>query len=141
MMETEKVTVSAGVPTVWLGLVQYLEQHDLRVSTLQRIVSGRSAIPPPLVAKFAENYGVEVRHGWGMTETVAVATLNVLDSQQMQLPPARKQDMQSSPSKANRSSGWKSRWSMNAARLCRATAIRKASLLVRGQWTVSGYYK
>ena len=79
LMETEGVTVSAGVPTVWLGLLQHIELHSLRFSTLRRVVSGGSAVPRHLIATFSDRYGIDVRQGWGMTETVAVATLSALD--------------------------------------------------------------
>src|SRR5580692_5175779 len=54
LMEAEGVTVSAGVPTVWLALVQYLERHELRFSTLRRLVSGGSAMPAALIATLSE---------------------------------------------------------------------------------------
>jgi 3-(methylthio)propionyl---CoA ligase len=139
MMETEKVTVSAGVPTVWLGLVQYLEQHGARFSTLQRIVSGGSAIPPPLIAKFAESYGVEVRHGWGMTETVAVATLNVLDSEQMQLPPAERHAIIAKQGKSV--FGIEIKVVDERGATLPRDGQSQGELLVRGQWIVSRYYK
>ena len=90
LMESEKVTVSAGVPTVWLQLLQYLEQHNLRFSSLQRVLSGGSAVPLAMIAKFDERYGIEVRQGWGMTETTAAATIGCLDAAQLQLPPAER---------------------------------------------------
>jgi acyl-CoA synthetase (AMP-forming)/AMP-acid ligase II len=139
MMETEKVTVSAGVPTVWLGLVQYLEQHALRFSTLQRIVSGGSAIPPPLIAKFAEGYGVEVRQGWGMTETVAVATLSALDSEQMKLPATEQHCIIAKQGKSVFGIEIKV-VDEHGATLPR-DGQSQGELLVRGQWIVGGYYK
>ena len=78
LMESERVTVSAGVPTIWLGLMQYLEQSGSRFTTMRRTLVGGTAMPEALIAKFADDYGVEVRHGWGMTETTAVATIGVL---------------------------------------------------------------
>jgi acyl-CoA synthetase (AMP-forming)/AMP-acid ligase II len=59
-METEKVTVSAGVPTVWFALLQYLEQHGLRFSTLERVVSGGSAVPRALIETFCDRYGISL---------------------------------------------------------------------------------
>ena len=78
LMETERVTVSAGVPTIWMGLIQHEEQHGLRFSTMRRTGVGGSAMPKALIAKFNDVYDVEVRHGWGMTETTAIATMSVL---------------------------------------------------------------
>jgi acyl-CoA synthetase (AMP-forming)/AMP-acid ligase II len=65
LMEAEGVTVSAGVPTIWLGLVQHLERHELRFSTLQRVITGGSAMPRALIATLADRYGIDVRQGWG----------------------------------------------------------------------------
>ncbi|MBP6627769.1 MAG: AMP-binding protein, partial [Arenimonas sp.] len=67
LMESERVTVSAGVPLIWLGLLQHVRQNGLRFSTMRRTVVGGSAMPQSLIAAFADDYGVEVRHGWGMT--------------------------------------------------------------------------
>ena len=78
LMETERVTVSAGVPTIWMGLIQYVEQNQLRFTTMRRTGVGGSAMPRALIAKFVDQFGVEVRHGWGMTETTAIATMSTL---------------------------------------------------------------
>ena len=88
LMEAEGVTVSAGVPTIWLALIQHVEQHGLRFSTMRRTIVGGTAMPPALIAKFADVYGVEVRHGWGMTETSGGITLSSLNAEQCALPAA-----------------------------------------------------
>lgn len=76
LMETEGVTFSAGVPTVWQGLLQFLERERLRPTTLKRIVSGGAAAPEALIRAYQEKYGIEVRHGWGMTEMSPIGTVN-----------------------------------------------------------------
>ena len=73
-MEGEGVTVAAGVPTVWQGLIAYMEANGLGFSTLKRTFVGGSACPLVMVRTFQETYGVRVIHGWGMTETSPVAT-------------------------------------------------------------------
>ncbi|NBX56560.1 MAG: long-chain fatty acid--CoA ligase, partial [Betaproteobacteria bacterium] len=78
LMESEGVTISAGVPTIWQALLAHVEQHHLRFSTMRCTAVGGSAMPKALIAKFMDTYQVEVRHGWGMTETTAVATLGTL---------------------------------------------------------------
>ncbi|MEO8545476.1 MAG: AMP-binding protein [Burkholderiaceae bacterium] len=78
LTEQEKVTLSAGVPSIWQGLIAYVEQKGLRFSTMRRTGVGGSAMPQVLIAKFADTYQVKVRHGWGMTETTAVATMGTL---------------------------------------------------------------
>jgi 3-(methylthio)propionyl---CoA ligase len=139
MMESEKVTVSAGVPTIWMGLVQYLEQHGLRFSTLQRIISGGSAISPPLIAKMSDNYGVEVRQGWGMTETVAVATISALDSGQLKLPPAERRSVIAKQGKSV--FGVEIKVVDEQGATLPRDGRSQGELMVRGQWIVSGYYK
>ena len=139
MMEAEKVTVSAGVPTVWLALVQHLEQHDLRLSTLRRLVSGGSALPRPLIATLSDRYGIDVRHGWGMTETVAVASIGTLNSEQMKLPPAEKHSLIAKQGKSVFGVELKV-VDERGATLPRDGASQ-GELMVRGQWIVSEYYK
>ena len=68
LLETEKVTFTAAVPTVWLMLLGYLQKEGKQLSTLKTVIIGGSACPPSMIKAFEENYGVEVRHAWGMTE-------------------------------------------------------------------------
>ncbi|HKD48654.1 MAG TPA: long-chain-fatty-acid--CoA ligase [Rhizomicrobium sp.] len=74
LMETEKVTVSAGVPTVWLVLLQYLENNRLNLAHLKRVVIGGAAAPPAMIRAF-EDRGIAVTHAWGMTETSPLGTM------------------------------------------------------------------
>ncbi len=85
LFESEGVTFSAGVPTVWLGLLQYMKQADVRFSTLKRTVVGGSACPPAMIRAFREDYGVELMHAWGMTETSPLGTLCQLQSKHLKL--------------------------------------------------------
>jgi acyl-CoA synthetase (AMP-forming)/AMP-acid ligase II len=75
LFEAEGVTFSAGVPTVWLGLLNHMKQEKLRFSTLKCVVIGGSACPPAMLRTFQEEYGVEVRHAWGMTEMSPLGTV------------------------------------------------------------------
>jgi fatty-acyl-CoA synthase len=68
LLETEQVDVTAGVPTVWMMLLQHLEATQSRFSRLNRIVIGGSAAPRAMIEAFEKKYGVEVAHAWGMTE-------------------------------------------------------------------------
>ena len=74
LFETEKVTMTAGVPTVWLGLLTYMKQNNLKFSTVNRTVIGGSACPPAMIRSFQEDYGVFVLHAWGMTEMSPLGT-------------------------------------------------------------------
>jgi fatty-acyl-CoA synthase len=85
LMESEKVTVSAGVPTVWVGLLAYTDQHGLGFSTMRRTVIGGSALPPSMLRAFEERYRVEALHAWGMTEMSPVGTAGVLRAQHARL--------------------------------------------------------
>jgi acyl-CoA synthetase (AMP-forming)/AMP-acid ligase II len=76
LFEQEKVTYTAGVPTIWLGLLQYIQQNKLKFSTLQRATIGGSACPPAIIRVFQEQYGVQILHAWGMTETSPLGTVN-----------------------------------------------------------------
>jgi fatty-acyl-CoA synthase len=85
LFETEKVTYSAGVPTVWLGLLQYLEKTGKELTTLKAGLSGGSALPEALVRGF-EKYGVKLQQGWGMTEMSPVGTVGDLPQHIADLP-------------------------------------------------------
>jgi fatty-acyl-CoA synthase len=85
LLEMEKVTMSAAVPTVWLGLLQYLRKENRKLSTLKLVVIGGSACPPEVIRAFEEDYGVEVRHAWGMTEMSPLGTVGSLKPSQASL--------------------------------------------------------
>jgi acyl-CoA synthetase (AMP-forming)/AMP-acid ligase II len=91
LMEAEGVTYSAGVPTVWQGLLQYVEANGLRFSTLARTVIGGSACPPAMIRTFQERYGVDVIHAWGMTELSPLGTLSRLQRKHLDLPETDRQ--------------------------------------------------
>jgi fatty-acyl-CoA synthase len=74
LLDSEKVNATAAVPTVWLGLLQYLEQTGKKLPYLEKVVVGGAACPPMMIRKFELDYGVEVIHGWGMTEMSPLGT-------------------------------------------------------------------
>ena len=75
LINEESVTFSAGVPTVWLSLINYLKQSGMRVESLRRVIVGGSACPLSIMEDF-DTYGVETRVGWGMTEMSPLGTTN-----------------------------------------------------------------
>jgi fatty-acyl-CoA synthase len=75
LFEAERVTVSAGVPTVWQGLLAHTEANGLKFSTMKRTVIGGSACPPAMTRLFEDKYGVQVLHAWGMTEMSPLGTV------------------------------------------------------------------
>ncbi|MDP1109280.1 AMP-binding protein, partial [Klebsiella pneumoniae] len=77
---------SAGVPTVWLGLLNYVKANGLKFSSFKRTVIGGSACPPAMMKSLQQDYGVEVIHAWGMTEMSPLGTLSKLTTRQLGLP-------------------------------------------------------
>lgn len=78
LLDTEKVSFTAAVPTVWLMLLQHLEETGKKLPHLKRVVIGGSACPRAMTEKFEKNYGVEVVHAWGMTEMSPLGSLGSL---------------------------------------------------------------
>jgi acyl-CoA synthetase (AMP-forming)/AMP-acid ligase II len=78
LFESEKVTSTAGVPTVWLGLLNHMRQGNLKFSTLKTAVVGGSACPPAMITEFREAHGVDCVHAWGMTEMSPLGTFGKL---------------------------------------------------------------
>ncbi len=78
LLEGEKVTFTAAVPTVWQGLLGFLRENNLKPTTLKRVAIGGSAIPEIVLRAFEEDFGVEVIHAWGMTEMSPIGTTGKL---------------------------------------------------------------
>ncbi len=78
LIEAEAISVSAGVPTVWLALLDYLARSGKALAALQRVIVGGSACPLSIITEFREKYGVSVHHGWGMTEMSPIGAVNTL---------------------------------------------------------------
>jgi fatty-acyl-CoA synthase len=78
LFERERVTMTAGVPTIWLGMLQYLDanptRHDL--TPLRRMLVGGAPVPEPLIRAFQNRHGLHIVQGWGMTETSPVASVS-----------------------------------------------------------------
>jgi fatty-acyl-CoA synthase len=139
LMESECVTVSAGVPTIWLALMQHVEQHGLRFSTMRRTAVGGSAMPESLIAKFSDEYGVEVRHGWGMTETTGVATISALMSKHDGLPAAGRHGVIAKQGKSL--FGVEIKVVDERGATLPRDGASQGELMVRGQWIVADYFK
>jgi fatty-acyl-CoA synthase len=86
LLEEEKVTFSAAVPTVWQGLLAHMKENGLKLSTVKRVLIGGSAVPESLIRAFHDDYGIEVVQGWGMTETSPIGTLSNLPPELLALP-------------------------------------------------------
>ena len=77
LMNNEQVTVSLGVPTIWLALLNYLRESGKKLDTVKRLIIGGSSCPRTLFEGFEEEFGVEVIHAWGMTEMSPLGTVNM----------------------------------------------------------------
>ncbi len=78
LLETERVITTAGVPTVWLMLLQFMAKEQKRLTTVKRVMIGGSAAPRSMIETFEQVYGVEVFHAWGMTEMSPVGSLGTM---------------------------------------------------------------
>jgi acyl-CoA synthetase (AMP-forming)/AMP-acid ligase II len=86
LLESESVTFSAAVPTVWQGLLGHMREKGLKLSTVKRVLIGGSAVPESLIRAFNDEFDVEVLQGWGMTETSPIGTLSNLPPELLALP-------------------------------------------------------
>jgi len=78
LLEETAVTVTAAVPTVWLGLLQHLDATGAKLTHLRRVLIGGSACPPAMIERFERDYDVAVIHAWGMTEMSPIGSFCVL---------------------------------------------------------------
>jgi fatty-acyl-CoA synthase len=85
LFESEGVTISAGVPTVWQGLLAHMQANRLKLSTLRRAVIGGAACPPSMLQTLQDEYGVQILHAWGMTEMSPLGTVCSLKQGQLNL--------------------------------------------------------
>ena len=139
LLESEQVTVTGGVPTIWIALMRHVEQNKLRFSSLKRVLVGGSAMPPSLIAKFDSEFGIEVRHAWGMTETVAIATMSAMDSRQAAMSPAERHAVLAKQGKSV--FGVELKVVDESGQTLPRDGQSQGELMVRGLWTICGYYK
>ncbi len=139
LMESEGVTISAGVPTIWQGLLAYVEHNGLRFTTMRRTGVGGSAMPQALIAKFMDTYQVEVRHGWGMTETTAIGTMGTLPPQSKGWSQEEKHALLA---KQGRSAfGVEIKIIDETGKSLPRDGVSQGELMIRGHWILSSYYK
>ena len=139
LFEAEGVTLSLGVPTIWLGFEAYLSTNDLRCTSLNRILSGGSAVPPALVDAFENRHGITVVQGWGMTEMSPLGSAAV--------PKAKHRDaggetLMAIKGKAGRPVfGVEMKIVDDQGRALPHDGKAVGELLVRGPWVISGYFE
>jgi acyl-CoA synthetase (AMP-forming)/AMP-acid ligase II len=139
LIEAEKVTYAAGVPTVWQMLLIYAQSAGLRFSTLRRTVIGGSACPPAMIKAFSDDYGVEVLHAWGMTEISPLGTICTLKKKHDTLPEAEKMKIRLKQGRAIY--GIDIKIVDGAGRELPWDGKTYGDLLVKGPWVVRDYYK
>jgi len=139
LFEQEKVTFSAGVPTVWLGLLNYVTQNDLKFSTFRRTVIGGSACPPAMMKTLRHKYGVEVVHAWGMTEMSPLGTTCTLQNHHLALPEEAQQAILEKQGHAIY--GVELKIIDDAGKELPWDGKTFGNLVVRGPWIVDSYFK
>ncbi len=139
LFEQEGVTFSAGVPTVWLGLLTYTSQNNLKFSTFKRTVIGGSACPPAMMKTFRHEYGVEVVHAWGMTEMSPLGTSCTLTGKHLHLSEDEKQARLEKQGRAI--FGVDMKIVDDDGKELPWDGKTYGNLLVRGPWVIEGYFK
>jgi acyl-CoA synthetase (AMP-forming)/AMP-acid ligase II len=142
LMRDEACTFSLGVPTVWLGFFQHIDQHraslDLKQIRLQRVVIGGSAAPRSIIERFEHELGVYVIQAWGMTETGPLSTIGKLLPRHDGLPLERRFDVQCRQGRAI--FGVEVGVFDGEGQALPHDGKSVGELRVRGPWVVSAYY-
>jgi acyl-CoA synthetase (AMP-forming)/AMP-acid ligase II len=134
-----KVTMSAGVPTIWLGLLHYLQTNKLKLSTVKRLVIGGSAAPPAMIRTFDREFDITVLHAWGMTEMSPLGTVNTYKQKHMALPAEERDRIRL---KQGRSIfGVEMKIVDGDGNTLPNDGKAFGDLLVRGPWITSGYFR
>jgi len=139
LLDTEDVTLALGVPTVWLALLQYCEKAGKRLDKLQRTIVGGAAVPRSMIQAFRDQHGVEVRQGWGMTETSPLGVANSLKAGLPEMTPDEQLDL---ATKAGRGLfGFEMRIVDDEGNELPWDGVAYGALQGRGPWICSDYYK
>ena len=138
LMQAEGVTMAAGVPTLWLGLLDNLQQSGTKLEKLVRVIIGGSAVPRAMIEAF-EELGVEVRQAWGMTEMSPLGTSNVLKSKMTVFD---REDRYGVQIKQGRPVyGVQMKIVDEQGETLPADGVSFGELKVRGPWICNGYFK
>jgi fatty-acyl-CoA synthase len=139
LMDSEDVTMALGVPTVWLALLQYCAQAGKRLDKLKYSMVGGAAVPRSMIEQYRDDHGVELRQGWGMTETSPLGTCNSLKAGLESLSDEQKLDL---ATKAGRGIfGCELRIVDDEGEELPWDGVAYGALQVRGPWVCSDYYK
>ncbi|MEH7238378.1 long-chain fatty acid--CoA ligase [Bacillus sp. JJ1562] len=138
LIDSEKVTMTAGVPTIWLGLLNELEQGNYDTSSLTRILCGGSAAPKGLIKAFESKYKIPFIHAYGMTETTPLVVLSRLKSYQNDLSEEEKLEIRSKQGSLVPLVEMKA---IGAHGEVANDGKEMGELLLRGNWIADEYYK
>jgi fatty-acyl-CoA synthase len=139
LFEGEGVTCALGVPTVWLGLLQHLEATGKRIDSVRRVTCGGSAVPISIIRTFADRYGVELIHGWGMTEMSPVGSLSV--PKPRELAAGRETEYAARARQGRPLYGVEFKIVAADGKRLPEDGVASGELLVRGPWVVGGYFE
>ena len=139
LIEEESVTLSAGVPTIWQGLLSHVETNGLSFSTMRRTIIGGSACPPAMMRSFRDGHGVHVVHGWGMTEMSPLGTVSAFKPRHGALGPDERLQVQATQGRALFGVDMKIVGGDGRELPCDGKTA--GELLVRGPWVTAQYYK
>ena len=139
LMDSEDVTMALGVPTVWLALLQYCASAGKRLDKLKYSLVGGAAVPRSMIEQYRDEHGVELRQGWGMTETSPLGTCNALKAGLESLSDEEKLDL---ATKAGRGIfGCELRIVDDEGKELPWDGVAYGALQVRGPWVCSDYFK
>jgi 3-(methylthio)propionyl---CoA ligase len=139
LIEAEAVDSTSAVPTVWMGLIHYMRQNKLRFSTLKTTTIGGAAAPPAMIRALSEEFGVNVHHGWGMTEMSPVGTLNAPKAKHRGL--AAEAQFERSLKQGRPLYGVEMKIVDGEGRELPRDGKSAGNVLVRGPWVLARYYK
>jgi len=138
LFEEEKVTMSAGVPTIWLGLLNHVKANGLKFSTFKSTVIGGAACPPAMIRAFENEYNVEVIHAWGMTEMSPLGTLGRLKTKHAEWSTEDKQKLLEKQGKSVY--GVDMRIVDGDGKVLPWDGKAAGDLEVRGHWVINSYF-
>lgn len=139
MIETYRVTVAAGVPTIWNGLYHELKKNPRDISCIRFLLVGGSAMPRSLIEGYEKELGVNVLHAWGMTEMSPLGTVSKLLSHHQHLSDAEKWDMKAKQGYSL--PGVEMRIMNEAGEELLWDGKTMGELQVRGPWIVKQYFR
>lgn len=139
LFELEKVTFSAGVPTVWLGVLQYLQSTGKKPTTLKKMVCGGSAVPPALTKAYEDNYGIKIHQAWGMTEMSPLGVFNSLKKKHLAL--SKEEQFAIEVKQGRAIYGVDLKIVDGEGNELPRDGKASGDLLVRGPWIIDGYYQ